>query len=304
MTARRIDGKARAAEIHAEVAERAAALRSKGVIPTLTMMRIGEDPASVIYLRKKAEASAAVGVTSKELVFPADADHDEAREALIGLNRDPGVHGILLQLPLPEGWNVPEMLALIDPDKDVDGFHSVSVGRLAKGEPAFVSCTPLGVHYLILREGIDLRGKVVAVVGRSNVVGRPLANLLSQKGPGGDATVILLHSRSRNPETLTRHADVLVAAVGRAGVVTADMVKPGAIVIDVGMNRVPNPDKPGKFRLVGDVAPEVAEVAGALTPVPGGVGPMTVAMLLRNTVDAASGLTTRPLEVRDGAPTG
>lgn len=304
MTARRIDGKLRAAEIQSEVAERAAKLRSEGVIPTLAMMRIGEDPASVIYLRKKAEASESVGVASKEVILPADANHDEARSALAALNQDPDVHGILLQLPLPEGWDVTELLGMIDPDKDVDGFHSVSVGRLAKGEPTFVSCTPLGVLYLILREGIELKGKVVAVLGRSNVVGRPLANLLSQKGPTGDATVILLHSRSRNPGTLTRQADVLIAAAGKAGVVTADMVKPGATVIDVGIHRVPNPDKPGKFRLVGDVAPEVKEVAGALTPVPGGVGPMTVAMLLRNTVDAASGMTTRPLEVRDGAATG
>jgi methylenetetrahydrofolate dehydrogenase (NADP+)/methenyltetrahydrofolate cyclohydrolase len=304
MTARRIDGKLRAEETLNEVAERVTGLKGRGITPTLAMMRVGEDPASVIYLKKKAEASDAVGVRSMEVILPPDADPSEGERELRELNEDPGVHGVLLQLPLPDGWDATKLLNLIDPGKDVDGFHPTSVGRLVRGEPAFISCTPLGVFYLILREGVDLRGKIVAVLGRSNVVGRPLANLLSQKGERRDATVILLHSRSVNPGELTRQADVLVAAAGRAGVVTADMVKPGAVVIDVGIHRVPNPEKPGKFRLVGDVAPEVKEVAGALTPVPGGVGPMTVAMLLRNTVDAASGTMTRPLEVRDGAATG
>lgn len=304
MTARRIDGKLRAEEIHREVAERVRALRERGVQPTLAMMRIGEDPASVIYLRKKSEASEAVGVTTREVVLPADTDPETARKALLDLNRDPGVHGVLLQLPLPPGFDATELLDLIDPAKDVDGFHPVNVGRLVRGEPAFIPCTPLGVLYLILREGIDPKGKVVAVLGRSNVVGRPMANLLSRKGEGGDATVILLHTRSLKPGQWTRQADILVAAAGAAGVVTPDMVKPGAIVIDVGMHRIPHPEKPGKSKLVGDVAPEVAEVAGALTPVPGGVGPMTVAMLLRNTADAAAGIPTRPLEIRDEAPTG
>jgi methylenetetrahydrofolate dehydrogenase (NADP+)/methenyltetrahydrofolate cyclohydrolase len=298
MTARLIDGKARAAEIHAEVAERARALRERGVVPTLAMMRIGEDPASIIYLRKKAEASVEVGVVSRQVVLPADTDPDRARAELRDLNRDPSVHGVLLQLPLPKGFLAGELLGLIDPGKDVDGFHPMNVGRMVCGEPAFIPCTPLGVYYLLRREGVDLRGKVVAVVGRSNVVGRPLANLLSQKGDGRDATVILLHSRSARPERLTREADVLVAAVGQAGVITAEMVKPGATVVDVGVHRVPHPVEAGKFKLVGDVAPEVREVAGALTPVPGGVGPMTVAMLLRNTVDAASGQRTTPFRGR------
>jgi methylenetetrahydrofolate dehydrogenase (NADP+)/methenyltetrahydrofolate cyclohydrolase len=182
------------------------------------------------------------------------------------------------------------------PEKDVDGFHPLNAGRLVRGEPAFVPCTPLGIQYLIRREGVDLAGKIVAVIGRSNVVGRPLANLLSQKAPGLDASVILLHSRSREPERLTRLADVVVAAAGQPAVLTADMVKPGAVVLDVGIHRVPHPTEPGKTRLVGDVAPGVEEVASALTPVPGGVGPMTVAMLLRNTVDAAAGMRTRPFE--------
>jgi methylenetetrahydrofolate dehydrogenase (NADP+)/methenyltetrahydrofolate cyclohydrolase len=297
MAARRIDGKVRAEEIHREVEERSADLRRKGVTPTLAMMRVGEDPASVIYLRKKAEASLAVGLVSREVVLAADADPDRARRELAALNDDPSVHGILLQLPLPPGWNATELLDLIDPAKDVDGFHPINVGRLARGEDAFVPCTPLGILYLLLREGIDLRGKIAAVLGRSNVVGRPLANLLSQKGKGCDATVIMMHSRTLDPGRLTRQADVLVAAAGRAGAVTPEMVKPGAVVIDVGIHRVPHPEKPGKFRLVGDVAPEVGEVAGALTPVPGGVGPMTVAMLMRNTVDAAAGGSTRPLEM-------
>jgi methylenetetrahydrofolate dehydrogenase (NADP+)/methenyltetrahydrofolate cyclohydrolase len=258
-------------------------------------MRIGEDPSSIIYLRKKAEACAEVGVTSRNIVLPADADPDRARALLRELNADPSVHGVLLQLPLPSGFDATELIDLIDPDKDVDGFHPVSVGRLVRGEPTFISCTPLGILYLLRREGVDLRGKIVAILGRSNVVGRPLANLLSQKGEGLDATVIMLHTRSFHPEVLMRQADVVVAAAGSPGVVTRDMIKPGAVVVDVGVHRVPNPDVPGKFKLVGDVAPDVADVAGWLTPVPGGVGPMTVAMLLRNTVDAASGHRTRPI---------
>jgi methylenetetrahydrofolate dehydrogenase (NADP+)/methenyltetrahydrofolate cyclohydrolase len=297
MTARRIDGRLRAQEIQDAVRTRAQDLRSRGIVPTLAMMRIGEDPASVIYLRKKAEASEAVGVASRNIVLPADADPEDARRQLRELNTDPAVHGVLLQLPLPPGFDSRELLEMIVPEKDVDGFHPVNVGRLARGEPAFIPCTPLGVHYLLLREGVDLRGTVTAVVGRSNVVGRPLANLLSQKGDGRDATVILLHSRSANPGALIRQADVVVAAAGHRGAVTAEMVKPGAVVVDVGMHRIPHPEKPGKTKLVGDVAAEVAEVASALTPVPGGVGPMTVAMLMRNTVDAASGSMTRPLEM-------
>jgi methylenetetrahydrofolate dehydrogenase (NADP+) / methenyltetrahydrofolate cyclohydrolase len=295
MTARRIDGKVRAAEVQQDVAEEVQGLRERGIQPTLAMMRIGEDPSSIIYLGKKAEACAEVGVTSRNIVLPADAEPERARRALGDLNRDPSVHGILLQLPLPSRFNASELIDLIDPNKDVDGFHPVNVGRLVRGEPAFLPCTPLGILYLLRRENVALRGKVTAVLGRSNVVGRPLANLLSQKGDGLDATVILLHSRSVHPEVLTRQADVLVAAAGQPGTVTKDMVKPGAVVIDVGVHRIPHPDVPGKWKLVGDVAPEVAEVASALTPVPGGVGPMTVAMLLRNTVDAANGRRTRPI---------
>jgi methylenetetrahydrofolate dehydrogenase (NADP+)/methenyltetrahydrofolate cyclohydrolase len=301
MTAHRIDGKVRAGEIQQEAAERAAELGNRGITPTLAMIRIGEDPASVIYLRMKREAAEAVGVASREVILPADADPAEARRQLEALNRDPGVHGILLQLPLPDGWNATGLLDLIDPAKDADGFHPINVGRLVRGEPCFVPCTPLGILYLIRREGLDLRGKTVAVIGRSNVVGRPLANLLSQKGDGRDATVILLHSRSRDPGHWTRQADVLVAAAGQPGVVTPEMVRSGAMVIDVGIHRVPHPEEPGKWKLVGDCAPGVGEVAGSLTPVPGGVGPMTVAMLLRNTVDAAAGLTTRPLELLGAA---
>jgi len=295
VTARRIDGKEAAAEIHRAVAERGGALRKRGIVPTLAMMRIGEDPASIIYLRKKEEASREVGVESRQVVLPADTDPAHAARTLAELNTDPGVHGVLLQLPLPPGFDARALLELIDPAKDVDGFHPVNVGRLVRGEPALLPCTPLGIQYLLLREGIELRGRPVAVVGRSNVVGRPLANLLSQKGPGGDASIILLHSRSGDLGRFTRQADVVVAAAGSAGLVTGEMIQPGATVIDVGMHRVPNPSRPGKTRLVGDVTADVAEVAGALTPVPGGVGPMTVAMLLRNTVDAAAGGVTRPL---------
>jgi len=294
MTARRIDGNARAAEVRAEVAGRAAALRSRGITPTLALLRVGEDPASIVYLRKKAEASAEVGVASRPHVFAADADPREVRDTMAALNRDPEVHGILLQLPLPPGWDADALLSLMEPAKDVDGFHPVSVGRLMRGEPALLPCTPLGILYLLHREGIDLTGCTVAVLGRSNIVGRPLANLVSQKGNERDATVILLHSRSRDIPRFTRQADVLVAAAGSVHIVEPEWIRPGAVVIDVGMHRVPNPDKPGKFLLTGDVHPGAAEVASALTPVPGGVGPMTVAMLLRNTVDAAEGRPSRP----------
>jgi len=295
MAARLMDGKVRSAEVLRDVAERVRGLVGRGIEPKLALMRIGEDPSSIIYLRKKAEACAEVGVTSRNIVLPGDADPDRARALLRELNADPSVHGVLLQLPLPSGFDATELIDLIDPNKDVDGFHPISVGRLVRGEPTFVSCTPLGILYLLRREGVDLRGKIVAILGRSNVVGRPLANLLSQKGEGLDATVIMLHTRSVHPEVLMRQADVVVAAAGAPGVVTRDMIKPGAVVVDVGVHRIPNPDVPGKFKLVGDVAPDVAEVAGLLTPVPGGVGPMTVAMLLRNTVDAASGHRTRPI---------
>jgi len=295
MAARLMDGKVRSAEVLRDVAERVRGLVGRGIEPKLALMRIGEDPSSIIYLRKKAEACAEVGVTSRNIVLPGDADPDRARALLRELNADPSVHGVLLQLPLPSGFDATELIDLIDPNKDVDGFHPMSVGRLVRGEPTFVSCTPLGILYLLRREGVDLRGKIVAILGRSNVVGRPLANLLSQKGEGLDATVIMLHTRSVHPEVLMRQADVVVAAAGSPGVVTRDMIKPGAVVVDVGVHRIPNPDVPGRFKLVGDVAPDVAEVAGLLTPVPGGVGPMTVAMLLRNTVDAASGHRTRPI---------
>jgi methylenetetrahydrofolate dehydrogenase (NADP+)/methenyltetrahydrofolate cyclohydrolase len=294
MTARRIDGKLRAGEIHEEVARRARDLRDRGVVPTLAMLRVGEDPASVVYLRKKAEAAAEVGVESRNLVFAADADPAGVAGAMESLNADPAVHGILLQLPLPSGWDAQDLLRRMDPAKDVDGFHPESVGRLVRGEPSLVPCTPLGILYLLHREGVDLTGKVAAVVGRSNIVGRPVANLLSQKGAGRDATVILLHSRSRDIGAWTRQAEILVAAAGSPQMIGADMVREGAVVIDVGIHRVPHPDKPGAFRLIGDVDPRAAEVASAMTPVPGGVGPMTVAMLLRNTVDAASGSMTRP----------
>ena len=294
MTARRIDGKKLALEIQEAAAHKAQGLIAGGTQPTLALMRVGEDPASIVYLKKKAEACQAVGVRSQNFVFDADADPGEVRRTMADLNQDPEVHGILLQLPLPKGWDAKELLELMDPKKDVDGFHPVSVGRLCSGDQAFVSCTPLGILYMLHQEGVNLQGKHVAVIGRSNVVGRPLANLLSQKGQGRDATVTMIHSRSQNPQALSRQADVVVAAAGQVHMVTPEFVKPGAVVIDVGIHRVPNPSKPGKFKLTGDVHPDVAEVASALTPVPGGVGPMTVAMLLRNTVDGASGSYTTP----------
>ncbi|MBW0150570.1 MAG: bifunctional methylenetetrahydrofolate dehydrogenase/methenyltetrahydrofolate cyclohydrolase FolD [Phenylobacterium sp.] len=284
-----IDGKLYAERVRAGVAEEVARLREDhGLQPGLAVIVVGDDPASQVYVKSKGEQSLAAGMHSVTHRLPGDAKLDELLLLIAGLNEDARVHGILLQLPLPDHLDTRAALAAIHPDKDVDGLHVVNAGRLASGEPALTPCTPLGCM-IMLRETLgDLSGKTAVVVGRSVLVGRPVAQLLLQ----ADCTVTIAHSRTRDLPAVCRQADILVAAVGRPQMIRGDWIKPGATVIDVGINRVPfdNPEKAaaGRTKLVGDVAfKEAREVAGAITPVPGGVGLMTVACLLQNTVTAA-----------------
>jgi len=283
-----LDGRAAAAAIEERLAGRIAALKARGAAPGLALLRAGEDPASVVYVRAKERACARLGILSRTIVLPAEVGAPRLRETIERLNADAGVQGILLQLPLPGHLAQEELLGAIDPDKDVDGFHPLNLGRLALGEPGFVAATPLGILRLLQHYAIPLAGRHAVVLGRSRIVGRPLANLLSTRTDETDATVTLCHSRTRDLPALTRLADILVAAVGRARFVTAEMVKPGAVVVDVGMHAEPDPRRPGKDRLQGDVDFEAVEPrAAAITPVPGGVGPMTVVSLMENTVLAA-----------------
>jgi methylenetetrahydrofolate dehydrogenase (NADP+) / methenyltetrahydrofolate cyclohydrolase len=284
MTARLLDGKAAAAEIRGELKSRVDALLARGITPRLSLIRVGEDPGSVVYVRNKAKASTEIGVDSEVLVLHADATAAMIASAIDARAADPRVHGILLQLPLPGHRDPQDLIMRIVPSKDVDGFHPVNLGRLCLGAPGFVPCTPLGVIELLRRNDIRLDGRHVAVVGRSTTVGRPLANLLSLKGPyGANATVSIIHTGSREPWKITREADVVIVAAGSPHLVDAQWIRPGATVIDVGMHRADD------GRLIGDVDPaSVAEVAGAMSPVPGGVGPMTVACLMMNTVQAAA----------------
>ena len=288
MTARIIDGVALAKAIRQEVAEETAALRRQGITPGLAVVLVGENPASKAYVSSKEKACIEAGMRSLKITRPADISEAELLGIVDGLNADPAVHGILVQLPLPKHIHSEKVLLRIDPAKDVDGFHPVNVGKLVIGDPtALRPCTPWGVVQMLRRSGIETRGAHAVIVGRSNIVGRPMANLLIQPGPGGDATVTVCHSKTRNLPEVCRTADILIAAIGKAEFVTADMVRPGAVVIDVGINRVEDPSAPRGYRLVGDVAfAEVSEIASAITPVPGGVGPMTIAMLLANTIQA------------------
>jgi methylenetetrahydrofolate dehydrogenase (NADP+)/methenyltetrahydrofolate cyclohydrolase len=277
-TAARIDGTAIAREVRAEVARRAASLAAAGEVPGLAVILVGEDPASQVYVRNKVKACAEAGIRSIHETYPSDLAEAELLKRIAALNGDATVHGILVQMPLPPQISAQRVIEAIDASKDVDGYSVESAGRLVAGLPGFKPCTPYGCMALIESTGISLRGKHAVVIGRSNTVGKPMALLLLQ----ADATVTVCHSRTPDLGAHTRRADVVVAAVGRANTLTADMVKPGAVVIDVGMNR----NDAGK--LCGDVDFEgVAQVAGAITPVPGGVGPMTIAMLLSNTVDSA-----------------
>lgn len=295
MSATLLDGVAIAATIRAEVAEQVRALAGRGVIPGLAVVLVGEDPASQVYVRSKGKACLEAGMHSETIRMAADSPAAEVLATIDRLNADPAIHGILCQLPLPPHINSDEVLQRIDPAKDVDGFHPVNVGKVVLGDPtAFKPATPYGIQQILLRSRIETRGARAVIVGRSTIVGRPMANLLIQSGPGGDATVTVAHSRTRDLAAVCREADILVVAIGRPEFIGADAVKPGATVIDVGINRVDDATRERGYRLAGDVAFDaVREVAGAITPVPGGVGPMTIAMLLRNTLQAA--------ELRQGA---
>jgi len=286
MTAKLIDGKQIAAEIRSEVKAAVSARQEQGLpVPGLATVLVGDDPASKVYVRNKQKACAEVGIASFGYNLPAEASQQEVEDLVSQLNADPTINGILVQLPLPWHLNDEAVLSAIDLHKDVDGFHPVNIGKLAqKGrEPLFVPCTPAGVMVLLEKAGATLEGANAVVLGRSNIVGMPVALLLVR----ANATVTICHSKTHDLPSITRQADVLIAAIGKAEMVRGDWVKPGAYVIDVGINRIEDPSAPKGSRLVGDVAfEEVREVASAITPVPGGVGPMTIAMLLRNTLHA------------------
>lgn len=271
-----------------EIKAEAAALAARGVRPGLGVLLVGEDPASRSYVTAKEKACEEAGLLSREVKLPAEATKAEILAEVARFNAAEDIHGILVQLPLPDSSIEEEVLNAIDPDKDVDGFHPVNVGRMMLGLPAYLPCTPHGILHLLARSGYPVRGRHVVVVGRSNIVGRPLANLLSQKGPLGNATVTICHTGTPDIAAHTRRADIVVAAVGRPHTLTADMVREGAVVVDVGVNRVPDPSKASGFRLVGDCDYEaMLPKVEAITPVPGGVGPMTITLLLHNTVEAA-----------------
>jgi methylenetetrahydrofolate dehydrogenase (NADP+)/methenyltetrahydrofolate cyclohydrolase len=273
-----LDGKGVAAKVQAAAADEATALRARGVVPTLAVVLVGEDPASRIYVDRKRAAARAIGVEARDHVFPRGIDETGLLALVRGLNADPSVHGVLVQLPLPRGIDPDRVIAALDPAKDVDGFHPENLGRLLAGTPAVVPCTPGGIVELLDHHGVALDGAEAVVVGRSRIVGKPLAQLLLAR----NATVTVCHSRTRDLAAHTRRADVLTVAAGRPGIVTGDMVRDGVVVVDVGTNRLAD------GRLVGDVDfASVRARARAITPVPGGVGPMTVAMLMRNTVAAA-----------------
>lgn len=283
-----IDGKKIAARIREEVAAEAAELKAAGAEPGLAVVLVGENPASVSYVTAKERACAECGIRSFPVRLPATTSQGELLAEIARLNAHPAVDGILVQLPLPRAIDEQAVIRAIDPEKDVDGFHPVSLGRLVLGLDTFVPCTPAGILELLARSDVDPAGKHVVVVGRSNIVGKPVALLLARKAPGANATVTMCHTGTRNLADFTRTADILVVAAGRPGTVTADMVKPGAVVVDVGVNRIPDASKKAGYRLVGDVDyAGVAPVASLITPVPGGVGPMTIAMLMKSTVKAA-----------------
>ena len=289
MTARILDGQALAQDRRAELKSEVARLQADhGVVPGLAVVLVGDDPPSMSYVRGKRKAAAEVGIHSVESKFDADLPQQDLIAEVERLNGDESVHGILVQLPLPERMDEEATLNAIDPDKDADGLHPVNLGRLIRGQKGFLPCTPHGVQQILVRSGIEVAGKHVVVVGRSTLVGRPLANILSKKGPGANATVTLCHTGTSDLGYFTRQADILVVVTGVRNTVTADMVKPGAVVIDVGVTRIDDASRKRGWRLVGDVDFDgVKEVASAITPVPGGVGPWTITMLLHNTIEAA-----------------
>ena len=289
MSANIIKGSEIAEQIRAELRTDIAALKEKGITPGLAVVLVGEDPASQSYVRMKGKACEDLGLFSQTIVKPADTSEEELLDLIDSLNADPRIHGILVQLPLPKHIDENKVILRIEPDKDVDGFHPVNVGKMLIGEPGFLPCTPHGIQEMLMRSGNDPEGKHVVVVGRSNIVGKPVAAILVQKKKGANATVTIAHSRTKDLASITRAGDILVAAMGSPEFIKADMVKEGAVVIDVGSNRIEDPSAKKGYRWAGDVDFEnVKEKASAITPVPGGVGPMTIVMLMKNTVLSAS----------------
>ena len=289
MTATLIDGTAIAKEIRSEVAEGVAEMKTRhGVVPGLAVVLVGDDPASAVYVRNKERAAGEVEMLAEVTKLPADTTQDELLRVLKKLNAADRIHGIIVQLPLPAHIDEPTVIEAIDQRKDVDGLHPANIGRLVAGRPRFVPATPAGIQQLLLRSGHDPEGKHVVVCGRSNIVGKPVSNLLMQRASGSNATVTVCHTRTRDMAGITRQADILIAAIGQPQFVKADMVKDGVVVVDVGINRIDAPERKRGYRLVGDVDfGPVSEKAAAITPVPGGVGPMTIAMLLSSTLKAA-----------------
>jgi methenyltetrahydrofolate cyclohydrolase (EC 3.5.4.9)/5,10-methylenetetrahydrofolate dehydrogenase (NADP+) (EC 1.5.1.5) len=288
MTAKIIDGNRLAKEIYTELEAEIRQLKERGITPGLGVVLVGEDPASASYVKGKAKACAQIGICEKTIHLPADASEEKVLKTIDTLSEDSTFHGVLVQLPLPKHISAEKVASRIPLEKDVDVFHPTNIGKLLKGEPYLLPCTPHGIQQLLLRSGYDPGGKHVVICGRSNIVGRPLAAMLMQKKEGANATVTVCHTGTRDMASLTRQADILVAAMGSPKAISADMVKPGAVVIDVGVNRVEDPATKSGYRLVGDTDFEaIKERAEAITPVPGGVGPMTIAMLLYNTVTAA-----------------
>ncbi len=289
MTARILDGKELAADMRAEMKLEVARLKQEhDLVPCLAVVLVGDNPASVSYVKGKQKACKEVGLDSRELKFDADLSEAELLRVVVELNGDDEIDGILVQLSLPEGIDEDRILNAIDPDKDVDGLHPVNLGRLMRGEEGFQPCTPRGVQEILVRSGIEVEGRHVVVVGRSTLVGRPVANILTQKSAGANATVTICHTGTRDLVSFTRQADILIVAAGRPRTITAEMVKEGATVIDVGVEQVADSSRKRGYRLVGDVDFDgVREKAGAITPVPGGVGPMTITLLLSNTILAA-----------------
>ncbi len=286
MSATIIDGKAIAAQVRGEVAAKVSALKEKGITPCLAVILVGENPASVSYVTGKQKALAEVGMADRSMHLPESTSEEELLKIIDDLNKDNSVHGILVQLPLPKHINEEKVVLAIDPAKDVDGFHPVNVGNLVIGKKAFLPCTPHGIIVLLEKMGIETSGKHAVVIGRSNIVGKPVSLLLARKET--NCTVTICHTGTKDIASFTRQADIIIAASGHPHTVTKDMVKPGAVVIDVGVNRIPDSTKKSGFRLVGDTDyADLLETASFITPVPGGVGPMTIAMLMFNTLEAA-----------------
>ena len=294
MTAQIIDGKKIAEQMKAEFRDEVAKLKEQGIVPGLAVILVGEDPASQSYVTSKERDCEEVGIYSDDNRLPAETTQEELIALIEEKNNDPKISGILVQLPVPKHINESEVLLAINPDKDVDGFHPINVGKMMIGEKAFLPCTPHGVVHLLVRSNVTIEGANVVIVGRSNLVGKPLANMLIQKNKNANATVTVCHTRTKDLAAHVKQADIIVAAVGRVNTVTADMVKDGAVVIDVGVNRVEDASKKSGYRLVGDVDFEaVKEKASLITPVPGGVGPMTRTMLLYNTIESAKAAAAR-----------